>query len=237
MQQYFIDKEIMIGNAIVLDKEQSFHISKVMRFKENDKIRVANNVTLAIATISFDFNNVVVTPIELLENISEFSNKITIVQAFIKGDRWDMVIQKAAELGCHTFVPLQTSRTVVRINDKINQKMVRFNKIAMEASEQSQRFTCMKVENPIDLKDIKAVLTDINLVAYEKSEVSKRELKDLVKPGKDITIIIGPEGGFSLSEIEYLNELGVECCSLGKRILRAETATMYALSVLDTLIG
>ncbi len=140
-------------------------------------------------------------------------------------------LQKAAELGASRIVPVITRRTIIHLEDKeIAKKLERWNKITLEACQQSNRTSLCEVCRPIRLKDVVEYRQDINLVAYENEDT--RKLRDCLGNGS-ICIVVGPEGGFEESEIEFLEEAGFTCVSLGTRILRAETAGMYALSVID----
>lgn len=126
-----------------------------------------------------------------------------------------------------------SARTIIKTNDeKEERKLVRWNKIVLEACEQSHQVHRCEVTKPVTIKELSNYFTDINLVAYEKEAVSKHMVQYLKKDA-GVMIVIGPEGGFEEKEIDQMMDMGIQPCSLGKRILRAETAGLYALSVLD----
>ena len=105
-----------------------------------------------------------------------------------------------------------------------------------EAAEQSRRQCVPEVSDPMTLKQLKNVMSEVNLIAYEKESGSGKLLRDALKSSLSVTIVIGPEGGFDPSEVDELLNMGFECVSLGRRILRAETAACYALSAIDALV-
>jgi len=233
MQQYFIKQHTAIGERVIFDSEQSHHLQKVLRMGNNDKVLV---VTLDgkkyLVALEIEEKNVFGRCVEEIK-VETNSVNVVLVLALIKKDKWDIALQKAAELQATKIVPLMTERTVIKLNEqRVDKQIARWNKIALEASEQSKRFSLCQVEEPIEIKDLVNYLQDINLVAYEKSNTSSHISRFLTK-GKSILIVIGPEGGFSASEITSMEELGLKCCSLGSNVLRAETASMYALSVIS----
>ena len=170
---------------------------------------------------------------KVLRPIAEFSEESDIIfcAALIKKDKWEFLLQKAAELGATKIVPLITSRTNFKMAEERRDKRVeRWNKITLEACQQSNRVSRCEVEKPIKLKEITRFLSENNIVAYEgEKDVFLANLID----EKSITFVIGPEGGLTEEEIEYLKLLDFRSASLGKRILRAETAGLYVLAVID----
>ena len=168
----------------------------------------------------------------------ELNENVTLLFALTKGDRTDLVVQKATELGVKKIALIQSERTVVRYEEKdIAKKCARYQKIMKEASEQSHRLVVPTLLGIYNLKKLpKEVYSDLNYVAYEKDANDiEGSFKGLTK-GKSVTILVGPEGGFSKEEIDMLVKQGFIRTSLGKRILRAETAAIYALSVIGYLL-
>ena len=168
---------------------------------------------------------------------SELPSDVTLFFALAKGDKIEFVIQKATELGVKRIVLLKTERSVVKFDDKsIEHKLERFNKIAKEASEQSHRVVIPEIVGPVDIRKIPSeYLSDINLLAYEKEAGSTVNSFERLEKGKSVSIMIGPEGGFSKEEVLLLQDK-FALISLGKRILRTETAAVYALSVIGYLL-
>jgi len=232
MQRYFAD---IVDNNIVLKKDDIFHIVTVMRNGAGDKIHIVANKKTYLATIvstnpfSFKINN------EIVET-HEINGKIRLLYCLPKGEKLDLVIQKAVELGVSEIVLVQSSRCVRKIEkDNFSNKLVRFNKIIKEASEQSRRSELAKLVDLIDFKDIIKYKADISFIAYENCKSSLANFGSLLKNsnGKTINILIGSEGGFSEDEVEYCAKNGYEVISLGNRILRSETSCIYALSLIS----
>lgn len=230
MRQYFIDKRIDIGETVYFDEKQSHHIKNVLRMENGDIIRVVDkDNAVFLVEISIEPN----VSAKVLRPIAEFSEESDIIfcAALIKKDKWEFLLQKAAELGATKIVPLITSRTNFKMAEERRDKRVeRWNKITLEACQQSNRVSRCEVEKPIKLKEISRFLSENNIVAYEgEKDVFLANLID----EKSITFVIGPEGGLTEEEIEYLKLLNFRSASLGKRILRAETAGLYVLAVID----
>lgn len=237
MQQYFILENVTMDQEIHFNNEQAHHIKDVLRMKENSIVRVVNGEhQAAFATIFYDGKQVLGKVCELDETNNEMKCKITLCCGLIKKEKWDTVLQKCTELGVSKIVPFESSRTVVKAKEeKSSKKLERWQKIMLEASEQSKRNSVPTIMEPIAFKDIIQYSSDCNCVAYEDAKISGKKLKEVVHE-TSMTIVIGPEGGFSSEEVTYLMDKGYECISLGKRTLRAETAAMYVCSAIDALV-
>ena len=235
MQRYFanIDKDYFAH----LNPDDEHHVSHVMRMKKNDEIEVVHEGKVFLCRIE-DFNPLRIVVIHEIENDVELKEDITLLFALTKGDKIDLVLQKATELGVKKVALIESERTVVTYEGKDQEKkLMRFNKIMKEASEQSHRLVVPSLLGIYNLKNLpQEVFSDINYVAYEKDANDTDSIFSKVTKGKSITILIGPEGGFSEQEINRLTSLGFIRTSLGKRILRAETAAIYALSVLGYIL-
>ena len=235
MQRYFanIDKDYFVH----LNPDDEHHVSHVMRMKKNDEIEVVHDGKVFLCRIE-DFNPLRIVVIHEIENDVELKEDITLLFALTKGDKIDLVLQKATELGVKKVALIESERTVVTYEGKDQEKkLMRFNKIMKEASEQSHRLVVPSLLGIYNLKNLpQEVFSDINYVAYEKDANDTDSIFSKVTKGKSVTILIGPEGGFSEQEINRLMSLGFIRTSLGKRILRAETAAIYALSVLGYIL-
>ena len=235
MQRYFanIDKDYFVH----LNPDDEHHVSHVMRMKKNDEIEVVHEGKVFLCRIE-DFNPLRIVVIHEIENDVELKEDITLLFALTKGDKIDLVLQKATELGVKKVALIESERTVVTYEGKDQEKkLARFNKIMKEASEQSHRLVVPTLLGIYNLKNLpQEVFSDINQVAYEKDANDTDSIFSKVTKGKSVTILIGPEGGFSEQEINCLTSLGFIRTSLGKRILRAETAAIYALSVLGYIL-
>lgn len=232
MRQYFVDEKLSIGTIVSLQKNKH-HIKDVLRMKNDDLIRlvdIEHQVFLSRLIINEEVNA------EVIEKLNQNENEKEIIYcaAMIKKDNWEYVLQKATELGATTIVPLITSRTIIHHDQKdIDKKLERYNKIVQTAMQQSNRSDNCQVVYPIKLKDINLYKADINLLAYEVNK--ENYIKNYLEKDKSICFVIGPEGGFEQKEVDLLKEYGFISVNLGSRILRAETAGLYILSIIDSV--
>lgn len=233
MQQYFAKEKK--GNMFILDNQDIFHIEKVMRMKSGDSIQVCFNEKVHECKINFDKGKLYVEWVRETVINNELDCDITLIYGLPKGDKFDFVVQKATELGVTRIVPYAASRSISVINkDKEEKKLERWNKIAKEASEQSKRNRLVKVEKISDYESVINYKSKLNIVAYEDvSNEGCNKLSQLLNKKYDsITIVVGPEGGFEEREIDNFVNNGFEVVSLGKRILRSETAPLFLLSII-----
>ena len=235
MQRYFAD---IVNQDVILSKDDIFHITKVMRAKANDHIQVVDKSThqtyLAFVSSLNPFRVIIQEPIH--EDV-ELKVDVTLFFALAKSDKIEFVIQKATELGVKNIVLFQGKRSVVKFSDNdFIRKLDRYQSIAKEASEQCHRQLIPSISYVDNIKKINNHLCDVNFFAYELEAGQTSDLSSLIKNQKSISIIIGPEGGFDEKEAGYLKELKFVPISLGKRILRCETAAVYGLSVISYLL-
>ena len=239
MRKFFAAPENVTESEITLYGSDVNHIEKVLRMKAGDKVMVSDgsrvNYLSAIKTMTDDR-----VELEILEKCPakrELASAITLYQGLPKGDKMDLITQKAVELGASRIVPVKMQRAVVKLDDrKAEKKVSRWNKIAEGASKQSGRDVIPEVSLPLSmaeaLRDAKTL--DHVLFPYELAEdmaESAKVLRD-IRPGERVGVFIGPEGGFSKEEAEEILEAGGKMMSLGKRILRTETAALAVLAIL-----
>ena len=231
MQCYFasIDKDSFVH----LSQDDEHHVLHVMRMKKGDEIEVVDNQKLFLCRLD-DTNPLVVSVVHEIASDVELSEDVTLLFALTKGDKIDLVLQKATELGVKKVALIQSERSVVKYDNKdIEKKSQRFVKIMKEASEQSHRLVVPEFLGVFNLKALPSeAFSDINFVAYEKDSSKSNEQFQGLENGKSISVLIGPEGGFTNQEVDKLVDRGFIRTSLGKRILRTETAAIYALSVI-----
>lgn len=237
MQRYFVTGDI---DNISFSEGDIFHIQKVMRFKVGDLIEIVLIGKVYLTKIDF-INPLKVTIVKELSENRELDNEITLLYCLPKGDKLDLVIQKATELGVKNIVGVISSRTIVKIDEKDKKRKIeRFNKIIKEAAEQSKRAFLPSFLDVIDYKDISKYKSKHNFIAYEGEALNQNTLFEnlnAIKKYETISIIVGAEGGFSPSEVEFANENDFKNVSLGKLILRSETAAIYFLSVLSFMLS
>ena len=232
MQRYFAR---VYGKDALLTKDDAFHLTKVMRCRTGDKIEVVADDKVYLCEVKSAKPLQIAVKREIKEN-NELRCHVVLVAALLKGDHMDMVVQKATELGVEEVVFLSSERTIVKIktSDQEN-KFERFRRIAKEAAEQSKRSFIPYIHRIIKIDGLKDIKANLKLIAYEGMQGTADNLAKKVsalKDGQRVAIVIGPEGGFTPEEINTANYYGFKKVGLGKRILRAETASMYALSVI-----
>lgn len=238
MQRYFVMNNNIENNSIRIVDEDAHHISKVMRFQQRDILLCidedANSYKCAIEDIGNNY--IIVKIIDKIEESNEADIDITIYQALIKSDKMEWVIQKGTELGVKSFVPVSMTYSIAKIDtDRQDKKINRWQKIAKEAAEQSERNIIPHISQPMTFEEM---IADINMVdtlpllAYERSKHSQGILSLIKKypDYKKFAIIIGPEGGLCPEEIDLAHKSGIHLVNLGPRILRTETAAIVAVS-------
>lgn len=237
MPKFFVKENQISNNKIEIVGDDVNHITNVLRMKQGEILKVCNQETgenYIAEIINAQKNSVTCEIQEKLEETAESNVDITLYQGLPKFEKMELIIQKNTEVGVNEIVPVIMERTVVKLDEKqVSKKLERWQKIAEIAAKQSMRDKIPEIKNIIKINKISDSLKnekfDTILVAYENEEKTmlKKELKKLenLKDKKyKIAIIIGPEGGISEREIEQLNNLGAKCVSLGRRILRTETA-------------
>ena len=237
MQKYFISEE-QLANKII-DNDDAFHITSVMRCKIADQILVSDGNKTYLVKISSLSNKMVSFEIIKEEaGNNEMPVFVTIFQGYPKGDKMEDIIKHGTELGAYEFYPVMMKRSIVKIEKKKKQsKLDRFNKIAKEAAEQSYRDRLPKVVDILNLKQIDFSSYDYKILCYEEVAKEKEDsnfnniVKKLKKNDK-VAVVIGPEGGIDISEVEELKNAGAQVVSLGNRILRTETVALSMLSII-----
>lgn len=239
MPKFFVTQNQINEKQINIIGDDVNHIRNVLRMKEKEAIQICNqnsgeNYIAEIEEIQK--NEIICTIIKKLETSTETEVNITLFQGLPKFDKMELIIQKNTEIGVKKIVPVIMDRTIVKLDEKDKKrKLERWNKIAEIAAKQSMRDKIPEVANFIKTKDIVNFLPDYDriIVAYENehTHMLKQILKEIKnKNQKNIGIIIGPEGGISENEIEILKGSKFEIASLGKRILRTETAGLVLSS-------
>ncbi|MGM9857707.1 MAG: RsmE family RNA methyltransferase [Bacilli bacterium] len=233
MQRYFVGGNL---NNLSFSENDIFHITKVMRMKENDNIEVVCNEKCYLCKI-VSVNPFNVEIIEELKEDRELDVDVTLLYCLPKGEKLDLVVQKATELGVNHIIGVESSRTIVHYDSsKIPSKLERFNKIMKEASEQSHRLVTPSFDDILPFSKAILLEYDYKFIAFEEEYKNENNLLTLfkdVKPNSKVCILVGAEGGFSKEEVNLANKKGFINISLGKRILRSETAAIYALVALS----
>ena len=229
MQRYFVN---VIDNVVHFSEDDEHHILHVMRMRVGDQFDVVDLTHLYLVEIT-SISPLTVKIVKEKQEQTELDKQVTLFFALAKGDKIDLVIQKATELGVTQIILFKSRRCVVNFDEKdIAKKFARYQKIAKEASEQCHRLYIPVVLGVFDLKKCLLYKGDTNYLAYEKEAGKTKDSLNIPEGAKNISIMIGSEGGFDEDEVEFLVNNGFETVSLGRRILRCETAAIYALSVL-----
>ncbi len=241
MQRYFIEK---LDNQfeVTITGDDFHHMTRVMRMNPGDTFYgVIDKKTAIVKIESIQDKALTGRIIDWIEGTKELPIQVTIVNGLPKGDKLELIIQKGTELGANTFIPFNATRSIVKWDSKkAAKKTERLRKIAKEAAEQSHRTEIPSVYDPVDIRRLLdlAESYDYKLVAYEE-DAKQGESSQLAKtirgmvPGQSLLMVFGPEGGLDTAEVNQLLENGFQTCSLGPRILRTETAPLYALSAIS----
>jgi len=241
MQRYFIADDQLADDQGLISGDDVHHIINVMRASVGDRIIVCCERKSYLTEIT-ELNKMEVQfrVVEAKEEEVELPVFVTIAQGIVKGDKFDLVIQKGTECGASGFVPVEMKRSVARIDGpKADKKVARWQKIALEAARQSHRQVVPVVEMPVDMRGFLELVAnyDVCLFAYEAyHDDAKYRLADVVgylESGMRVLVLIGPEGGIDEGEVSILTEAGFKAIGLGPRILRTETAPIYVMSALS----
>ncbi|MBF0579728.1 16S rRNA (uracil(1498)-N(3))-methyltransferase [Erysipelotrichaceae bacterium RD49] len=232
MKQIFVEEPIDVGKVLSLNEKTAHHLFHVTRTTPKEKIRVISRDRHIFYGHVQDHPHLLIS--EKSDETLPESPELTLCAALIKADKFEWMLQKAAELGVTKIVPFTSANTIISLEPKkIDKKIARWQSILEGACRQSNRTDLVTIEKPVSLADLVHFKSDLNLCAWEKENVSRHLCCALDKLACSATFVIGPEGGLSAKEADFLEQEGFELCSLGNRILRAETAACYVLACSD----
>lgn len=225
-------KNINLDKIIIDDKNDVNHLKNSFRVKEGETVRAVDGENEYICKVAvIDKKEITLDIVEIKKDTTIKNTEITAGLSIIKNDKMELSIQKLTEIGVDEIIPLETKRTIVKLNGKKD----KWDVIVKEATKQCQRVKLLEIENIKKLKDVDYSQYDLVIVPYEcEEEYSlKNLLKGLETVPKKVLYLIGAEGGFDISEIEYLKSIeNVRIVTLGKNILRAETASIVVGGIL-----
>lgn len=240
MYQFFVEpgQVHMEEKQVVILGADVNHIKNVLRMKPGEEISVSDGrdgKEYRCGILSFAEDKVLCELRFVKENNVELPSRIYLFQALPKADKMELIVQKAVELGVYQIIPVAAGRCVVKLDDKkAASRTARWQGIAEAAAKQSRRAIVPEVSSVISFEQAvqKAVSMDVKMIPYELAENMSRtrEIMEGLTPGQEIAVFIGPEGGFQEAEIGLALENGVEPVTLGRRILRTETAGLTVLS-------
>ena len=242
MYQFFVEPEQIdvAGKSVIIRGNDVNHIKNVLRMRPGEEVAVSNGIDgreYRCGILALEEDCVRLELRFIKEDGVELPAKIYLFQGLPKADKMELIIQKAVELGAFQVIPVAMKRSVVRLDDKKAEKKVdRWNSIAESAAKQAGRSRIPEVTMPLSYKEAlkMAEELDVTLLPYELAggmEVTREVIRQ-IKSGQSVGIFIGPEGGFEPEEVDAAVSMGAKVITLGRRILRTETAGLATLAVL-----
>jgi len=240
LTRLFIHEELRPGRAVQLDAEQARYIGRALRLRPGDTLTVFNGESgeFEASLTSIGKTSAEVTVRAQIETDTESALKVHLVQGVSRGERMDVVVQKATELGVKRISPVLTEYGVVKLDgDRAGKRREHWQKIANSACEQSGRTRPPLIDDPVPLKTWFGAKTDASDVDLILRPGAATSMASLEAPQTKVCLLIGPEGGFSEVEYEDAEVAGFTAVSLGPRVLRTETAAIAAVAVAESLWG
>ncbi len=239
MHRFFIQHSQIQEKRLYVEGADVNHIKNVLRMKHGDQVMISDGEGMQyLCTLeAFESGLVWFEIVDAWKENRELPSKLYLFQGLPKSDKMELIIQKATELGVYELIPAVTGRTVVKLDEKKAQKKTaRWNAIAESAAKQSGRSRIPQVREIMTFSEALAYAGDLDvlLIPYEKAEGmdATRQAVEGIRPGQSVGIFIGPEGGFEEAEVEQAMACGALPVTLGRRILRTETAGFVVLSML-----
>ncbi|EOS39792.1 16S rRNA (uracil(1498)-N(3))-methyltransferase [Lachnospiraceae bacterium] len=239
MHRFFIQHSQIQEKRLYVEGADVNHIKNVLRMKHGDQVMISDGEGMQyLCTLeAFESGLVWFEIVDAWKENRELPSKLYLFQGLPKSDKMELIIQKATELGVYELIPTVTGRTVVKLDEKKAQKKTaRWNAIAESAAKQSGRSRIPQVREVMTFSEALAYAGDLDvlLIPYEKAEgmEATRQAVEGIRPGQSVGIFIGPEGGFEEAEVEQAMACGALPVTLGRRILRTETAGFVVLSML-----
>ncbi|HQN64042.1 MAG TPA: 16S rRNA (uracil(1498)-N(3))-methyltransferase [Methylophilus sp.] len=238
--RFYSPPPLQIGATVTLSENAATHATKVMRLSVGDSLVLfcgdGADYTCELTTVQKSAVMAKVKSRQILENESPLD--ITLLLGISAGDRMDIAIQKAVELGVNRIIPIKTERSVVKLDeDKAKKRVAHWQNIAIAACEQSGRAVVPQVDTPATLPALLAKPCAADTLRITLDPLADKKLADLTKPEGEIQLLIGAEGGLSANEITLASQHDFIGVQLGRRILRTETAPLAAIAVMNTLWG
>lgn len=237
MHNFFVNENQKQGDRYFINGTDFNHIKNVLRMNIGDTFLVSEQGVSNLCEIeSFENDSVIAKILEENYNDTSLPIKIYLFQGLPKGDKMELIIQKSVELGVHEIIPVEMNRCVMKIEEKKKKnKLARWQAISESAAKQSKCNMIPEISEILTYKQAleKAKELDLLLVPYESKNgmADTKSALNKIKSGMTVGILIGPEGGFEETEVESAFNMGGKVVSLGKRILRTETAAITAVSM------
>ena len=239
MHHFFVSPSQIEEGTIPVSGTDLNHIKNVLRMKTGEQAEISDGIgrRYLCELLAYEPGCARFKMLESLEEDRELPSRIYLFQGLPKADKMELIIQKAVELGVFEIIPVATKRAVVKLDEKkAEKKIIRWNAIAEGGAKQSGRSRIPKVTDVMSFdRAVEAAKElDVLLIPYEKAEgmEATRQMISGIKRGQSVGVFIGPEGGFEEEEVKKASEAGAVPVTLGKRILRTETAGLSVLSIL-----
>ena len=242
MRRFFFDPSSRNGDKVFLSEEESRHVSKVLRLKNGDHLELLDGLGTVYHAVITTLGRQVEATIEgIAAKETKLAKSVWVWQGILKGDKMDTVVQKCTELGVTGMIPFQSSRCQGKLDPaQSRKKHERWQRIGLAACKQCMRLQSIKIAPPITYPELLGEnLEDstLRLLFWEEEKmIHLHDISDIDK-ASSLVLMLGPEGGFTQKEVEQARLLGWRTVSLGDRILRAETATLSAVSIVQYLAG
>lgn len=239
MHHFFADPTMVTNESVTIKGTDVNHIKNVLRMKVGEEALVSDGTgrDYVCKIQSYTDDSVVFDIVEESKERSELATKFYLFQGLPKSEKMELIIQKTVELGVYEIIPVNMKRCIVKLDDKKkDSKIKRWQAISESAAKQSKRGIVPNVSDVCSFKEAIDYAKDFDIIImpYEnhKGMAETKKILSEIKPGMKVGIFIGPEGGFDDNEVEFAIENGIKPVTLGKRILRTETAGLCILSVL-----
>ncbi len=263
MHRFFLDEIINENKVFIKEQSDINHIKNVLRIKENEKIEIVDkDYNEYIATIDFNFESsekILLNIVKQIDVKRESDINLCLFAALLKSDKFEGMISQATQIGVNEIYPLITNRTIVKVKDS-KKKVDRYNRIVSEVSKQCKRIKIPVVNDILNLKTIikedkyNEIFNDFDLIILCYELENKKDINSAIyefirennvediyelkrKKELKVGVVIGPEGGFEDEEVKYLLREKTKVVTLGNRILKAETASLLILSILQHRLG
>jgi 16S rRNA (uracil1498-N3)-methyltransferase len=236
MRRFYAPPENFHEQNVILSEEETRHLRDVLRLRIDDEVSVFDGSSREFKCVikTIEKKSSTLSLVEEIPPASPESNlELTIAATVLPGDKYDLVIQKAVELGVVELIPLVTTRCEVKLKDAAK-RLNRWRRIAFEASKQCGRAKLMRVSEPVEFADMIAKVANDDCLLFSERDGASF---DTVTESKKITAVFGPKGGWEDSELETARDKGINIVTLGGRVLRAETAAIAISAILQHRFG
>lgn len=243
MPVFFVSSESITPPTISITGELLLHIKDSLRIAIGETLWFNDSQGTKYRAAISDISNHAVTG-QILETVHEpplVMPRLILGQSLLKGEKMDWVIQKATELGIHEVIPIESRYSIVRLKaDRIEHQLTRWHRIALEAAQQSEQWRVPTIARPQSLTTLLTGSTPTSMILMLIERQSGKSLQTIALPlvtDSSLLVLIGPEGGWSPDEMEMVGQHRVESVTLGQQILRAETAAIATISILQSRLG